>query len=762
MRSIAIISIQAFSLVNFRGPLIRALTDRGVCVYALAPDFDNELRTRVSQLGAEPVDFSLSRTGMNPLKDAADIYRLSQLLRRLAPGMTLNGYIKPIIYGSIAAWLARVPKRFSLFEGAGYVFLDAPESRTWQRCLLRWAVKRLYKVAFGLNYKVFFLNPDDVTYFVGEGVVAVDKVARIDGIGLDLDYFTPAPLVLQPITFIMVARMLKEKGVYDFVEAVRQVRKRNPEVRFMLIGGTDINPGSIMEAELRAWVSEGLVEWPGQVNDVRPWLAQASVFVLPSYYSEGLPRSSQEAMAMGLPVITTDWVGCRETVQDGVNGFLVPVRDPAALAQAMMRFVESPDLIATMGREGRRITEERFNVHIINQRIMEVIGIAPPVERVDVSCLTPMKIVMLSGDSYSLINFRGHLLREMVRQGHEVIACAPSIKNSVLEALSGIDVRFIPLPFDRTGMNPLADLTMLVRIWRILFRLHPDLLLSYTLKSVIYGSLAGRLAGVKAIFSIISGMGYSYQYITHRKWIIRQVMCMIYRIALHSNRLIFFQNPDDRALFIKEKLVRNKNVTGLTNGSGVDLDYFAPCPLPKIKAPVFLLVGRMLADKGVRDFVEASKYLKQHYPACRFRLLGPIDSGPLACNPDEISAWQEEGFVEYCGTTDDVRPYLAEATVFVLPSYYREGIPRSALEALSMGRAVVTTDAPGCREVVRHGENGLLVPIKDIAALTAAMERFIIEPDLAERMGLVSRRMAEERFDVHQVNQQLMKAMALI
>jgi len=297
----------------------------------------------------------------------------------------LNGYIKPVIYGSIAAWLARVPKRFSLVEGLGYVFLDAPESLAWRRRALRWIVSLFYKFALGLNHRVFFLNKDDVSHFVDERIIDADKVARIDGIGLELDVFSPVTPVLQPVTFIMIGRMLREKGVYDFVEAARQVRERNPEVRFLLVGYCDTNPSSATEAELRAWVAEGIVEWPGRVNDVRPWLAQASVFVLPSYYSEGLPRSSQEAMAMGLSVITTDWVGCRETVQDGVNGFLVPVRDPEALAQAMMRFVESPGSIETMGQEGRRIAEERFDVHAINEQLMDVMGFTPSVGNTDVS-----------------------------------------------------------------------------------------------------------------------------------------------------------------------------------------------------------------------------------------------------------------------------------------------------------------------------------------------------------------------------------------
>jgi glycosyltransferase involved in cell wall biosynthesis len=311
---------------------------------------------------------------MNPLRDAVDVFRLSRLIKRFAPDVALNCYIKPVIYGSIAAWFAGVPKRFSMIEGMGYVFLDDPESLTWRRRALRWAVSRLYKVALGLNHKAFFLNQDDIAQFVDGGIVVERRVVRLDGIGLDLNHYTPVPSVMRPVTFLLIARMLREKGVYDFVEAARQVRARYVQVRFLLVGGTDTNPGSLTEAELRSWVSEGLVEWLGQVKDVRPWFAQASVFVLPSY-REGMPRCSLEAMAMGRPVITTDSIGCRETVQDGVNGFFVPVRDPAALAQAMMRFVESPDLIVKMGQEGRRIAEERFDVHAINRQIMEVIGL---------------------------------------------------------------------------------------------------------------------------------------------------------------------------------------------------------------------------------------------------------------------------------------------------------------------------------------------------------------------------------------------------
>jgi glycosyltransferase involved in cell wall biosynthesis len=320
------------------------------------------------------VDFSFSRAGLNPVRDLQDTVRLRGVLRRLAPDASLANFIKPVIYGSLAAWAARIPARYSMIEGLGYVFIEDGSPPSLRRRALRYVVSGLYKWALKTNQRVFFLNSDDLRQFLSEDIVKPEQTAQINGIGLDLDYYAPAPPVLDPVTFVLVARMLREKGLYDFISAARTVKSHSPNVRFLLVGGTDPNPGSVDRAVLERWTSEGLVEWAGQVSDVRPWIARASVFVLPSY-REGLPRSSQEAMAMERPVITTDCIGCRETVVEGVNGYLVPVRRPDALAAAMMRFVESPDLIQQMGREGRRIARERFDVRVINSRIMEILGV---------------------------------------------------------------------------------------------------------------------------------------------------------------------------------------------------------------------------------------------------------------------------------------------------------------------------------------------------------------------------------------------------
>jgi glycosyltransferase involved in cell wall biosynthesis len=227
------------------------------------------------------------------------------------------------------------------------------------RSLLKVLVKNLYKMSMRLAGRVIFLNPDDMEYFISSGIVEPGKCLNLGGIGVDLNEWAVVPISLEPASFIMVARLLREKGVYEYIDAIRLLRPQYPSIRFYLVGSTDLNPGSVDAAALQEWVAAGLVESPGHV-DVRPWIERSSVFVLPSY-REGVPRSTQEAMAMGRPVITTDVPGCRETVIENENGFLVPAGDAHALAAAMRKFLENPAIIRKMGARSRQLAEFRFN-----------------------------------------------------------------------------------------------------------------------------------------------------------------------------------------------------------------------------------------------------------------------------------------------------------------------------------------------------------------------------------------------------------------
>lgn len=369
---LAMIGNQAFSLINFRGLLIKSLVKSGVEVFALAPDYNEATRIEVRNLGANPIDYSLSRTGMNPFRDVPDILRLTFTLRKLNVDISFSYFAKPVIYGSIAARLAGVPFRAAMIEGLGYAFTENEDAMSWQRRTLRLIMLSLYKYSLFFAQKVIFLNDDDMNEFIEKNVLEKGKAIKIGGIGVDLDEWRHSSPISDPITFILAARLLREKGIIEYAEAAAIVKRDYPNSRFILLGGIDPNPGGVSREEIEKWVYSGVLEWPGHV-DVKPWYEQASVFVLPSYYREGLPRSTQEAMAMGLPVITTDVVGCRDTVIDGENGFLVEAKNSQQLSDKMKCYIEKPELIDMHGYASRRIAERKYDVNKVNDKIMDIL-----------------------------------------------------------------------------------------------------------------------------------------------------------------------------------------------------------------------------------------------------------------------------------------------------------------------------------------------------------------------------------------------------
>lgn len=380
-----------------------------------------------------------------------------------------------------------------------------------------------------------------------------------------------------------------------------------------------------------------------------------------------------------------------------------------------------------------------------------------------------MKIAVIAGYSPSLLNFRGPLLRALRDRGHEVLALAPDDDPAVPPALRRLGITFLPAPIRRSGLNPLADLAALRHLAAWLRRLKPDKVLSYTPKPVIWGSLAAHLAGIPDVYALITGLGRAFgldhEHLSLRRRAVNLVVRLLYRLGLACCRGVLFQNPDDLALFQRLGLVRPGQPTTVTAGSGIDLEHFAPAdpalPDPVEGGPVFLTLTRLLADKGLPEFVEAAAILKPKYPAVEFRVVGPAESGPGGIPRDTLAAWAARGQVAFAPAVTDVRPELRRAGVYVLASAYREGVPRSVLEALSMGRPVITTDTPGCRETVLPGRNGFLVPPRDPQALAKAMERFILDPELIAEMGAESRLLAEARFDVNQVNNQILSFMGL-
>jgi glycosyltransferase involved in cell wall biosynthesis len=364
---ILVIGGKARSLIRFRGPLLRAMVERGHRVVAAAPADEPDIEARLAEIGVRFDPLRLDRTGTDPVRDIRLLRRLLALFRHWKPERVLLYNIKPVIYGSLAALQAGISDVYSIITGLGHVFV----SEGLRGAALRLGVVPMYRAALRGNRAVIFQNPDDEEDFDALGLLPVTQPrVRVAGSGVDLDYYAPVALPEGPPVFLFSGRLLREKGLVEYVEAARRLRARHPQVRAQVLGFADANPSSLRVADLEAWEREGVIEHLGAVEDVRPHVARATVAVLPSY-REGTPRSLLEAMAMGRPVVTTDVPGCRQVVEEGSNGLLVPARDPRALANAMERFVAEPELKRSMGLNGRRLAVECFDVREVSRRILD-------------------------------------------------------------------------------------------------------------------------------------------------------------------------------------------------------------------------------------------------------------------------------------------------------------------------------------------------------------------------------------------------------
>jgi len=352
-----------------------------------------------------------------------------------------------------------------------------------------------------------------------------------------------------------------------------------------------------------------------------------------------------------------------------------------------------------------------------------------------------MKILISLNSSWNLFNFRAGLIRHFLAQGHEVVAVAPD--DGYARQVESLGCRFVPIQMKTHGMHPLHEIKLLGRYFRLLRQERPDVYLGYTVKPNLYGSLAAMWFRVRVINNI-AGLGAVYI----SGGLMSRFVSALYRLALSRSYRVFFQNPDDRGMFVSQGLVK-EHVTAILPGSGIDLSHFSFKPLPDaVSSFRFLLVGRVLWDKGVGEYVEAARQLKARFPEVEFCILGFLDSGnPSAIGQSQMQEWVDEGIVRYLGVTDDVRVEIEAAHCVVLPSY-REGAPRTLLEASAMGRPIVTTDVPGCRYVVENGITGLLCRPRDAESLARGLERVLaMTPQALTTMGQMGRRKMESDFD---------------
>jgi glycosyltransferase involved in cell wall biosynthesis len=371
------------------------------------------------------------------------------------------------------------------------------------------------------------------------------------------------------------------------------------------------------------------------------------------------------------------------------------------------------------------------------------------------------RLFILAGFAPSLRNFRGPLIEEFLAHGIEVHAAAPALKGSPThDWLVDRGVVVHDIAIERAGLSIKRDLRTLGLLIALMRRIRPDYFIGYTIKAVIWGLIAARLAHVPHRVALITGLGYAFTGGAKGKRAVIQLLAKrLYAVALRQAHLIFFQNPDDPVEMANYGILPSRVPVKVVNGSGVNLAQFKAVELP-VGPPQFLLIARLLGDKGIREYAQAAAALAPQWPGVGFHIVGALDPNPDAIDVAEVKEWISAGHIIWHGALDDVRTALNAAHVYVLPSY-REGTPRTVLEAMATGRAIITTDAPGCRETVQQGVNGFLVPVRDSVSLAKAMETFLVNPELIDRMGKESRRIATEKFDVDQVNAVILDAMGL-
>lgn len=373
---VVFIGTVASSFYGFRADLIRTLLKKGHQVYAFTSEYTAEDLIKIEKLGATPITYTLNRGGLNPLADIVATYRLSKKIKEINPDLVFSYFSKPVIFGTLAAKLAKAPRVVGMLEGLGYTFTEQPEGLSKKTQLIKKIQVFLYKIALPQLDQLIFLNPDDPKDLLGKYAINVKNVEVLGGIGLNLDQYKYSINYSNNISFIFIARLLAEKGIHDYIKAAKIVKAQYPDTKFTVLGAIDkLALGSLKEEELEGLVKTNIIEYPGYVNNVADWIKKANVFVLPSYYREGVPRSTQEAMAIGRAIITTDVPGCRETVEDGVNGFLVPKWNPEALAEKMIYFIEHPEQTQVMGAESYKIAVEKFDAEKVNQRLVNILGL---------------------------------------------------------------------------------------------------------------------------------------------------------------------------------------------------------------------------------------------------------------------------------------------------------------------------------------------------------------------------------------------------
>jgi len=373
---ICLIGTVASSTLNFRKTFIELLVQEGHEVYVFATDYSKKTSSAISALGAQLISYQINRGGLNPFADIKSTIQLKKKIKEINPDIVFSYFSKPVIFGTLAAKLAKVPRIVGMLEGLGYAFTPEPQHKkeSLKKKLVRAVQIFLYKISFKYLDRIIFLNRDDPVDLLEKHRIKVKNVKILGGIGVDLEKFKPSPPSLDPIRFLFIGRLLAEKGIFEFLQAADIVKKRNPEVEFIVLGAIDKdNPSSLSQNDLDYYKRANIIIHPGHVNNVQEWIEKSSVFVLPSY-REGVPCSTQEAMACGRAVITTDVPGCRDTIENGINGLSIPPFNPKELSNCFFYLINNQNKIKDFSLASLEKAKKYFDTRIQSKKLLQFIN----------------------------------------------------------------------------------------------------------------------------------------------------------------------------------------------------------------------------------------------------------------------------------------------------------------------------------------------------------------------------------------------------
>ena len=737
MKKILFVVNDASFFISHRLPIAQQLVQEGYDVHLAT---SGEALSIYDEVGLSFHKLEFSRRGTSPINELHLIWKLFKLCSILKPNLVHLVTIKPYLYGGIVAKMMGVPAVVSSVSGLGFVAMSTGIRMKFLRAILY----PLYRFAFShKNQIVIFQNSDDAKFLVNWGVVDPSKIYLIRGSGVDIDKYQHFPEPEGKVTVTFAARLLTDKGIREFITASKIFLSKGKDVNFCVAGDLDIDtPEAITMEELGTWKAFSNISILGFHKNIADLYSKSNIICLPSY-REGLPKSLIEAAACGRAVVTTDVPGCRDAIEPNRTGLLVPVQNAEALADAIDYLVDNPDVRKTMGDAGRALAEKHFKIQEVVADHIEIYR-----KLLDPKPLVRGKILFVVNVDWFFISHRLPIALEAIRQGYEVhIATGLTDKLMVLQD-HGLVVH--PISLDRSG----ASLKVIGKnFWQIFYvckLIKPDLVHFVTIKPVLLGGLAARIARIPAVVSAVSGLGFVFVAEGFKAIIRRWVVKHLYRLALgHRNQKVIFQNNDDLSRLTGLVGLPDQKLS-LIRGSGADLSQYSVTQLPT-GVPIVMLAARLLVDKGVREFVQSANLLRQRGLSkqdVRFVIVGKPDlDNPHSLHQEELSRWNEEGVVELWGHRTDMPQVIASAHIVVLPSYYGEGLPKVLIEAAACGRAVITTDHPGCRDAIQSDVTGVLVPIRDTEALASSIQQLLSDPVRCVTMGQAGRELAQNAFD---------------